>query len=263
MIPGGLTLLTGKIFAGPFLAQAAAAASKPDLKHIIGTWIAAALTICIFSFLYEDNPLYKFAEHLFVGVSAGYIIATTYQNVIVPNLYGNVVKGLSMLKATGNWGASMKYLSFAFAGVMGIMLLMKLIPSVNWIARWPLSFMVGTASGLGIVFTMEALVLKQVDATVMPLIVRTSAESINWYTSIQNWLIMIGVCSGLIYFYFSKEHKGFFYGTVSRVGIYVLMMAFGAAFGYTVMARVSLLIGQMLFFRDQWWPVFKATFGMS
>ena len=48
----------------------------------------------------------------------------------------------------------------------------------------------------------------------------------------------------VIYFYFSKEHKGTF-GKAARVGIWVLMTAFGASFGYTVMARVSLLTGRM------------------
>jgi hypothetical protein len=31
------------------------------------------------------------------------------------------------------------------------------------------------------------------------------------------------------------------------VGIWVLMVAFGASFGYTVMARISLLIGRVEF----------------
>ncbi|MBT5714752.1 hypothetical protein HOI71_27140, partial [Candidatus Poribacteria bacterium] len=43
----------------------------------IGIWIAAALTLCLYSFLYRDNPFYKFAEHLFVGVAQGYITART------------------------------------------------------------------------------------------------------------------------------------------------------------------------------------------
>ena len=47
-----------------------------------GVWIAALLTLCVFSFLYKDNPLYKFAEHLFVGVSAGYYIALNYWTVV-------------------------------------------------------------------------------------------------------------------------------------------------------------------------------------
>ncbi len=117
------------------------------------------------------------------------------------------------------------------------MLLMKLIPNFSWLARWPLSFMVGIASGLGIVLTMEALVLKQIDATVMNLLVRNLHRihqlGINRTTLVDfHWSML-----RTDLFYFSKEHKGYFFGPVSRIGIYVLMMAFGAAFGYTVMAR--------------------------
>jgi hypothetical protein len=56
---------------------------SPDL----GVWVAAALTLCIFSFLYRDNPFYRFAEHLFVGVSAGYYIVLNFWTVLVANLW--------------------------------------------------------------------------------------------------------------------------------------------------------------------------------
>ena len=64
--------------------------------------------------------------------------------------------------------------------------------------------------------------------------------------SVSNIIIVGGVVCGLIYFYFSKEHTGAF-GKASRAGIWVLMVAFGASFGYTVMARISLLIGRIEF----------------
>ena len=65
-----------------------------------------------------------------------------------------------------------------------------------------------------------------------------------------NWVIFLGVMSGLVYFFFSKEHTGLF-GKASRFGIWVLMITFGASFGYTVMGRVSLLVGRITFlFRD-------------
>ena len=63
---------------------------------------------------------------------------------------------------------------------------------------------------------------------------------------------MLGVLSSLTYFYFSVEHKGLIIGNVARVGIWVLMITFGATFGYTVMARVSLLVGRVIFFQDVW-----------
>ena len=38
-------------------------------------WLMAFFTLAIFSFLYRDNPIYRFAEHLFAGLSAGYYVA--------------------------------------------------------------------------------------------------------------------------------------------------------------------------------------------
>jgi len=57
-------------------------------------------------------------------------------------------------------------------------------------------------------------------------------------------ILIVGVICALIYFFFSKEHTGTF-GAASRLGIWFLMVTFGAAFGYTVMARISLLTGRM------------------
>jgi hypothetical protein len=63
-------------------------------------------------------------------------------------------------------------------------------------------------------------------------------------------LLLVGVASILIYFYFSLEHRGAV-GRVSQIGIVFLMVGFGASFGYTVMGRVSLLIGRFQFlFQD-------------
>ena len=57
---------------------------------ILGAWIAAFLTLGIFSYLYRDNPFYKIAEHVFVGVSAAYWAATFYWTQIYPNLFGRL-----------------------------------------------------------------------------------------------------------------------------------------------------------------------------
>jgi len=64
-------------------------------------------------------------------------------------------------------------------------------------------------------------------------------------------LLMLGVISVLVYFFFSAEHKGVL-GGVSKVGIWFLMVSFGASFGYTVMARESLLIGRIQFLLFEW-----------
>ena len=64
-------------------------------------------------------------------------------------------------------------------------------------------------------------------------------------------IILAGLISTLFYFYFSKAHSGAF-GTVARMGTFYLMIFFGATFGYTVMARISLLIGRLTILLRDW-----------
>jgi hypothetical protein len=91
-----------------------------------------------------------------------------------------------------------------------------------------------------------------------PVVLTESAAGwqFDWGASAANTLLIVGVVSALVYFYFSKEHTGLLGGT-ARLGIWFLMVSFGAAFGYTVMARISLLIGRMEFLIEDW---IKGTF---
>lgn len=203
-----------------------------SLNQMIGLWVGAFLSLCIFSFLYKDNPFYRFAEHVFVGVSAGYWMSVGYWQVIHPNLIGKL--------QAGDW-------RYVLAGLLGLMLVMRLVPKYSWVGRWPLAFMVGIFAGYNIVYTMQAQILQQLEATLVPL-----WGNADWQTTAVNWILVVGVITSLVYFYFSLEHQGPIFGTASRMGIYVLMVAFGASFGYTVMARVSLLIGRVMYFQDVW-----------
>ncbi len=58
-------------------------------------------------------------------------------------------------------------------------------------------------------------------------------------------LLLIGLLASLIYFYFSIEQKGAI-GRVARFGIWVLMIGFGASFGYTVQGRLALAVGRAM-----------------
>jgi len=51
------------------------------LLNIIGTWVAASLTLAILSFLYKDNPFYKVAEHIYVGTSAGFAVIYAWRSM--------------------------------------------------------------------------------------------------------------------------------------------------------------------------------------
>ena len=64
--------------------------TEPEPAQVVQLWVGAALTLMIFSFLYRDNNFYKFAEHLFVGVSAAFWMVQGFWKTIVPSLLAKI-----------------------------------------------------------------------------------------------------------------------------------------------------------------------------
>jgi hypothetical protein len=206
------------------------------LSSDIGVWIGAFLTLGIFSFLYKDNPVYKFCEHLFVGISAGYYVVLT----MISSVYPNMIQPLFT-----NFSHDWNFL-LLIPLALGILLFSRFFARGDWLSRWPIAFILGVYPALRITGFAQGDLVEQVHGTILPLWVPGATG-----TTINNWLLVGGLLTTLIFFFFSKEHKGALGGS-ARVGIYFLMLSFGASYGYTVMARVSLLIGRVMFLLDDW-----------
>jgi hypothetical protein len=218
----------------------------------LGLWLAAFFTLAIFSFLYRDNPFYKVAEAALVGVSAAYWMVVGFWEVIVPNLIGKLVPSLVKAWAMPGLGASetARDLWYGVPLVLGIMLLWRLMPMGAWISRWPLAFIIGTTAGLRLIAFLHGDFLAQIRNTILPLAVMNQGLFDPWQ-SVRNLVIVVGVLCCLTYFFFSVEHKGLV-GKAARVGIWFLMITFGASFGYTVMGRIALLAIRLEFLLDNW-----------
>jgi hypothetical protein len=195
-------------------------------------WFAGFLTLCIFSFLYKDNIFYQFAEHLFVGISAGYLIAITWHNQIYPNLVVPLFFE----------GKILYIIPLAF----GLFYFARFIPRISFLVRIPIAFLLGWGSGVFIPAIFQRDILRQTQGTLLV------QEAFNkWDTGLWAVIILIGVTCTLIYFFFSRERKGII-KPIANLGIIFLMLGFGASFGYTVMSRISLLIGRMQFLLGDW-----------
>ena len=240
----------------------------------LGSWLFVLLTLCIFSYLYDDNPFYKAAEHLFIGVSAGYWTAIYFWTQIQPNLFGRLWPKLSDANDHSMfysiWYAIYEILNFISTGfgvldrsifpeggieghddmrliyiipfILGIFMLLRLVPNVGYLARWAIAYIVGMTAGLRFYSFLNSNILLQIPSVAIDF-------TADWGSIFNASIVFVGTITGLIYFFFSKEHKGTL-GTLSKIGIYFLMIKFGASFGFAVMGRISLLIGQMNYLID-------------
>ena len=196
-------------------------------------WIAAILTLAVFSFLYRENPFYRFAEHLFVGVANGYAITFYWHRVLVPSLITPVGHG--------------ERLWLIAVAIVGALYFTRFIPKVSWLVRIPIAVVLGYSSGAYIPRAIDAEILQQLKAT----IVTRASFAGNWQAGLWAIVILLGVIATVTYFFFSAEQKGLL-KPIGRIGIVFIMVGFGASFGYTVMARISLFIGRLQFLLGDW-----------
>ena len=213
--------------------------------EILGIWIGAILSLSLYSFLYRDNPFYKFAEHLFVGMSAGYWVIYTIENVLKPNWWQR------MFPEDGGF-----QIVWVIPGIFAFFMLARIVPKIAGLSRLALGMIVGAGAGLSMVSVFQTNALAQVEGSIMSI---STGNVFNMFSSL---VLVVGVVSGLVYFFFSKAHTGIIGGT-ANVGITILMVAFGASFGYTIMARLSLLIGQAQFLMFEWLPTIPHLLGIG
>ena len=201
--------------------------------EVVQIWIGAFLTVAMFSFLYKDNPVYKAAEHVFAGITAGDYVALYLDTVVYQQLFMPITSDFAQ-----NW-------RLIIPGILGLLIFGRLWPKLGWLARFGLAFIMGNTAGVFLASELHGKVIGQMSGTMQ---VQTVAGVPNYFLTA---IVVIGLLSTLIYFYFSHPHTGLL-GVTASTGIWFIMISFGAHFGYTVMGRVSLLIGRVYFLYNDW-----------
>jgi len=214
------------------------------LMDPLGLWVAAALTLLVYSYLFADNPLYRLVEHLFIAVALGYAAVVTFHTILGPRLIQPLIEDPS-----GNWHLIVPL-------ILGVLLLSKASPSFSWLGSASVAYLFGVGVALGIGGALAGSILPQVGDTMISLWPDDAGGWGNWVNQI---MIAVGTLATLAYFYFTwgvGEADGVGRRGVSRwvasIGRYVIMLTFGAIFANTIMARVSLLVGRINFLLGDW-----------
>ncbi|MHB8777372.1 MAG: hypothetical protein ACYC6R_06375 [Anaerolineales bacterium] len=189
---------------------------SPD--HITGV-ISFLFTILVLSYLIGDNPLFRIAVYIFVGVSSGYIAAVVWWQVIVPRLiyplaYGSVPeKAITAIPLLG-----------------AVMILMKISPRLAGLARIAMAFLVGAGAAVIIAGALSGTLIPQISATINAFDMNAaSARNIGMVEVIFNGaFILAGTVFTLIYFHFGARPKAD--GPLSRLGLIEISAWIGRIF---------------------------------
>lgn len=205
-------------------------------------WVGAICTFAILSLLYKENPYYRLFEHIFIGLAMGQTIFITWAEVLKPAWWDRMV-------GAGQWW-------WALTVPAGAMFYFIYSKKHVWISRIIFGFFMGLAAGLA--FQAFANVyIPMIRGSFKPII---PAPGIGLGLAISNLVFVVILITVMAYFFFSVDHKAPAMRKTASLGRWFLMFAFGALFGSTVMARMSLFIGRMDFILTDWGPTVPLWF---
>lgn len=197
-----------------------------------GTLAAGLVTIAIFSFLYRDNPLYRAAEHLLMGLSVGFTIVLLWNSVLKPKM-------LTPLFVEGDFFALIPL-------ALSLLMLLRLRSAWSHLSKPVLAFVVGAGAGVSIPAMFDARILKQISATIEPFAALGEKTSVSGMAIVEALVGLVGCITVMIYFFYTRPDTRPV-RAISTIGVYFMMIFFGATFGYTVTSRLTLLIGRLEF----------------
>jgi len=204
--------------------------------HGLELWVAALCTLGIYSILYRENVVFRFLEHLYVGLAMGYLVFTAWAMVLEPLWWKPMVKELK-------W-------TWAFALPAGTLWYLIYSRRYVWMSRLIIMTALGVASGYAFNWFAN-LVIPQLSAAIERPLYHQGALQIS------NIIAAITLICVLVYFFFSFEQKSRVVQGTAATGRWLMMVAFGAMFGTTVMARVSLFIGRLQFLMGDWLGILR------
>lgn len=235
-----------------------------------GTWqlysvlVGGLGTLAIFSFLIKENPLYRFFEHLFIGIAAGLGPMLVIRDFLWPTILAPMFGDNVTVFPDGTLSEPYQplYLLYIVPMLFGCLYYFIYSRRSAWLAKIVIGFTLGASGALAIRgFFGE--VLPQLTGSFKPLVVLSEAGGFELAESVNNIIFVATLLLVLNYFFFTFGREGSVQEKAAPLGRPLLMVCFGAFFGSTVMARLALLVERVQFISDDWLSAVRVLFGLG
>jgi len=215
--------------------------SEANLLHMVvpAHLFAAVGIVAIFSLVFKENKLFRLFEHIFLGLAAGYTLQTNWTDVLRPQWWD------PMWSQGQWWWVIIAPISLMFYGIY--------TRNFAWQARLLFGFLFGMVTGT-VFQAFSSQYLPQVSASFKPIL---PSATVTWPQAIDNVIFLVIMLCVATYFFFAFEQRSRLAKGASTAGRRLLMIAFGAIFGSTIMTREALLIDRIYYLLHDWMRLVK------
>lgn len=184
--------------------------------EILSAFIGLILTLLVFSYLIGDNPLFRFAIYLFIGVSSGYAATAVWHYLLVPELFSQLDDFNQLVL-------------LIVPLILGISLLAKLSPRISWLGNFAMAVLVGVGAATAVGGALIGTLLPQAQAAIDVFDLASGGDGSNFFVRLFEGTIMfLGTVLTLASFHFTATRAPD--GTVRRNPVFEGIAWFGRLF---------------------------------
>lgn len=158
----------------------------PETTGPVGAALGFFFTLALLSYLLGDNPLYRIALHIFIGVAVGWALLIVIDHVLIPRL----IVPLQSDSDAEKLFTLIPLLLFVF-------LVLKISPKLSALGNISIAYMVGVGAGVAVGGAVTGTLLPQIASTWLSL---NPIEFDDFW--LDNLVIVVGTITTLLYFQF-------------------------------------------------------------
>lgn len=208
--------------------------------ELISALVGLLLTVMVFSYLIGDNPLFRVAVYLFIGVTSGYAATVILHYVLIPKLFQPVL--------TLNPLAIIPF-------ILGVSVLAKLFPRVSWVGSIAMAILVGAGAAAAIGGALIGTLMPQTQAAIDGLDVLSAGPvgeiALRFF---EGGIMLLGTVFTLASFHFSAGRaadgvpkRNRILEGVAWVGRIFIAITLGVLFAGVYMSALTALIERLSF----------------
>jgi len=201
-----------------------------DLAGVSATWVAALVTIGVWSYLAGERRLFRLAQHLLAGLATGYLVLLAVREVLLPRLLEPIVRD-----PAGN------------VLLLPALVLVGAMAGARWLPRTtvavPVAVLVGGTAAFALGGAVTGTLLPQLAASVL---------SPGGVLAVGNGLIGLVITTLVLLGFLHGAPRGRVTGAAAEVGRWLLVGAIGGWLGFLLVSRLALLVDRLAFLLGDW-----------
>ena len=168
------------------------------MTELVWALVGLFFTLAILSYLVADNPLYRIAVHLFVGVTAGYAVVLAWDTVLGPMLFA------PLLQPSRADAGALGLVGALVAGGLGLLLPFKSLRIATHLGTLVVAVMVGVGAAVAVGGAVSGTLLPQANASMVSLLPR-DASGFAWERALEGLFVVVGTLATLAFFTYTAR----------------------------------------------------------